>query len=54
MVAVAILFAGFMIADVIMFVNGYRSYLFGAKTDQEKKVRANWFAVRGIEWDDKQ
>lgn len=50
----AILFAGFMIADAIMFVNGYRGYFFGAKTDQEKKVRANWFAVRGIEWDEKQ
>jgi len=50
----AILFAGFMIADAIMFVNGYRGYLFGATTDQEKKVRCKWFADRGIEWDGKQ
>lgn len=50
----AILFAGFMIADAIMFVNGYRGYLFGAKTDQEKAVRKSMFAVKGIEWDGKQ
>lgn len=49
----AVLFAGFMIADAIMFVNGYRGYLFHAKTDQEKAVRAKWFRDRGIEWDGK-
>ena len=52
-IAIAILIAGFMIADAIMFVNGYRGYFFGAITDQEKEVRRNWFKVRGIEWDEK-
>lgn len=52
-VTFAILFAGFMIADAIMFVHGYRSYMFYAKTDQEKQVRAKWFKDRGLEWDEK-
>lgn len=54
MEALAILFAGFAIADAVMFVNGYKSYIFHAKTDQEKAVRRAWFAERGIEWDEKQ
>ena len=49
----AILFGCFMIADAIMFVNGYRSYVFWAKTEQEKSVRRAWFKQRGIEWDEK-
>jgi hypothetical protein len=49
----AILIAGFVIADAIMFVNGYRSYIFCAKTEQEKSVRRAWFKDRGIEWDEK-
>jgi hypothetical protein len=53
-ISVAILFAGFIIADAIMFVNGYRGYIFYAKTKQEKEVRRNWFKVHGIEWDEKQ
>jgi hypothetical protein len=53
MEAIATLLAGFAIADAIMFVNGYRSYLFYAKTEQEKKVRRKWFADRGMEWDEK-
>jgi hypothetical protein len=40
----AILIAGGVIADAIMFVNGYRSYIFCAKTEQE-----NQFAVLGFE-----
>ena len=54
MEALAILFAGFAVADAIMFVNGYKSYIFHAKTDQEKKVRRKWFADRGMEWNEKQ
>jgi penicillin-binding protein-related factor A (putative recombinase) len=50
----AILFGCFMIADAIMFVNGYRSYCFWAKTEQEKSVRRAWFKSRGIEWNEKQ
>lgn len=52
--AIAIFFAGFMIADAIMFVNGYRGYIFHAKTEQEKSVRRKWFADRGMEWDEKE
>jgi hypothetical protein len=52
-VGFAILFGAFLIADAIMFVNGYRGYLFGALTDQEKKVRQKWFSDRGLEWDEK-
>lgn len=54
MEAIAILFAGGVIADAILFVNGYRSYIFHAKTEQEKSVRRAWFKQRGIEWDEKQ
>jgi hypothetical protein len=54
MEALAILLAAGVIADAIMFVNGYRSYIFHAKTEQEKSVRRAWFKERGIEWDEKQ
>lgn len=53
MEVIAILLAGIWIADAIMFVNGYKSWIFYAKTDQEKAVRRKWFADRGIEWDEK-
>lgn len=52
-ITIAIFFAGFVIADAIMFVNGYRSYMFHAKTDQEKEVRRKWFKDRGLKWDEK-
>jgi hypothetical protein len=51
-VTLAIMFAGAMVADAIMFVNGYKSWIFHAKTDQEKAVRRKWFKDREIEWDD--
>jgi len=51
---IAIILAGLFIADAIMFVNGYRGYICGAKTEQEKSVRRAWFKERGIEWDEKQ
>ncbi len=51
MIALSILIAGFVVADAIMFVNGYKSWAFFAKTEQEKAVRRKWFADRGIEWD---
>lgn len=54
MEAIAILVAGFWIADAVMFVNGYRSYFFRAKTEQEKSVRRRWFRDREIQWDEKQ
>jgi len=54
MEAIAILLAAGVVADAIMFVNGYRSYFFHAKTEQEKSVRRAWFKERGIEWDEKQ
>lgn len=54
MEALAILFAGLVIADAIMFVNGYKSWIFHAKTEQEKAVRRQWFNSRGIKWDEKQ
>ena len=54
MEAIAILLAAGVVADAIMFVNGYRSYFFHAKTEQEKSVRCAWFKERGIEWDEKQ
>ena len=53
-VILAIMFAGYMIADAIMFVNGYKSWIFYAKTDQEKAVRKRWFRDREIECDEKQ
>ena len=52
-ITLAILFAGYMIADAIMFVNGYKSSIFHAKTEQEKAVRRKWFWRRTIEWDEK-
>ena len=54
MEAIAILLAAVVVADAIMFVNGYRGYFFHAKTEQEKSVRRAWFKERGIEWDEKQ
>jgi len=54
MEAIAILLAAGVVADAIMFVNGYRSYFFHAKTEQEKSVRRAWFKERGIEWNEKQ
>jgi len=54
MEAIAILLAAGVVADAIMFVNGYRSYFFYAKTEQEKSVRRAWFKERGIEWNEKQ
>ena len=51
-VTLAILFGCFMIADAVMFVNGYRSYMFWAKTEQEKSVRRKWFEDRGMTWDE--
>lgn len=53
MEALAILFAGAMVADAIMFVNGYKSWIFHAKTEQEKSVRRKWFKDHGLEWDEK-
>ena len=53
-IALAIFFAGFVIADAIMYVNGYRGYLHYAKTEQEKAVRRAWFESRGIVWDEKE
>jgi hypothetical protein len=53
MEVIAILLAAGVIADAIMFVNGYRSYLFYAKTEQEKAVRRKWFEDRGLKWDEK-
>lgn len=52
-ITIAILFAGYMIADAIMFVNGYKSAIFHAKTEQEKAVRRKWFWRNTIEWDEK-
>lgn len=53
MEVIAALIAGGVIADAIMFVNGYKSRIFCAKTEQEKSVRRAWFKQRGIEWDEK-
>jgi hypothetical protein len=52
-VTLAIMFAGYIIADAIMFVNGYKSAIFHAKTEQEKAVRRKWFQDREIQWDEK-
>lgn len=50
----AIFFGCFMIADAIMFVNGYRGYIFRARTEQEKKVRKHFFSKKlAIIWDGK-
>ncbi len=53
LLALGIVVAGFVIADAILFVNGYTSRFFHAKTEQEKAVRRKWFKDRGIEWDEK-
>jgi hypothetical protein len=52
-ISLAIVVAGFVIADAILFVHGYKSLFFRAKTEQEKAVRRAWFKQRGIEWDEK-
>jgi hypothetical protein len=54
LLSLAIIVAGFAIADAILFVNGYKSLFFRAKTEQEKAVRRKWFKDRGIEWDEKE
>ena len=54
MIAFAILIAGYMIADAILFVNGYKSLFWCAKTDQEKALRLRWFRDREIQWNEKQ
>jgi hypothetical protein len=51
-ITLAILLAGYAIADAILFVNGYKSWNFFAKTEQEKAVRRAWFEKRGLEWDE--
>jgi hypothetical protein len=53
LLSLAIVVAGFAIADAILFVHGYKSLFFRAKTEQEKDVRRKWFKDRGIEWDEK-
>jgi hypothetical protein len=53
-IVLAIFGAGFMIADAILFVNGYKSYVWHAKTEQEKAVRRKWFADREMEWGEKE
>jgi len=45
------LLGAYIIADAILFVNGYKSGFFHAKTELEKKVRAKFFADNGIDWD---
>ena len=52
MLEIVILISSFLIADAIMFVNGYRGYFFHAKTEQEKAVRKKWFEDRGIQWNE--
>lgn len=52
-ISLAIIVAGFVIADAILFVHGYKSLFFRVKTEQEKSVRRKWFKDRGIEWDEK-
>jgi hypothetical protein len=54
MTGLCVLIAGFVIADAIMFVNGYKSWVFCAKTEQEKAVRLRWFRDREIQWDEKE
>lgn len=53
-ISLAIIIAGFFIAHAILFVHGYKSWLFRAKTEQEKAVRRKWFKDRGIKWDEKE
>jgi hypothetical protein len=53
LLSLAIVVAGFAIADAILFVHGYKSLFFRAKTEQEKAVRRKWFKDCGIEWDEK-
>ena len=49
-----ILIAGYIIADAIMFVNGYRSRFWAAKTEQEKAARRAFFDKLNIKWDEKE
>lgn len=53
-ISVAIIIGCFLIADAIMFVHGYKGYFYGASTEQEKKVRRQWFNDRGMEWSEKE
>lgn len=53
-IAIAIIVGSAIIADAIMFVNGYKGFFYGAITEQEKKVRRQWFNDRGIEWSEKE
>jgi hypothetical protein len=54
LIAFVIVVAGFVIADAIMFVNGYRSLFWKARTKQEKAVRRAFFDKLNIKWDEKQ
>ena len=51
MTGIFILIGAYWITDAILFVNGYKSFWFFAKTDQEKAVRKAMFEAKGIEWD---
>lgn len=53
MIALSIIIAGYLVADAILFVHGYKSYIFTAKTEQEKQIRAQLFNKVGIQWDEK-
>ena len=48
--ALAFLIGAYLIADAIMFVNGYKSAIFFAKTPLEKEVRKKFFEDQGIKW----
>ena len=51
MMALSVLIAGFLIADAIMFVNGYRGYFWHAKTPLEKAVRKAFFEKMNVDLD---
>jgi hypothetical protein len=53
MTAIAIIIAGALIADAIMFVHGYKGFFYCAKTEQEKELRRKWFKDRNMEWNEK-
>lgn len=54
MIGICIIIAGYIIADAILFVNGYKSAFFIAKTEQEKNIRRKIFKEKDLEWDEKQ
>ena len=54
MIGFSILIGAYWIADAILFIHGYKSFWFRAKTDQEKAMRKAMFEAKGIEWDGKQ